>query len=380
MRSTNSGQNRKGVFLIPKDDFKKPQTLSITLICSIFLILLTLGMINLYSASLQSSYFFHQLRNLIVIIPAFLIFAFLVPIRKVNSYAYWVYGFTCLMLFVVLILGRMAGGAQRWLPIGPFSFQPSEFAKITTAIIVARFFHFHRLNTPYRIRDTFPLIVMIIVIFVLIFTQPDFGTAGICVLIACAQVAFIRIDLRSIALVLVSSPIVAVVGWTTLLKEYQKLRILNLFNPNLDPQNTGYNSLQSLIAVGSGNLFGKGFMQGTQTQLRFLPERHTDFIFSVFAEEQGFWGGAIIFGLFAILAYVALDIAKNAKDTFSGLLAIGISAFIFFEFAINIAMVLGIFPVVGLPLPFFSYGSSSLLTVCVALGLLVSINRASYVK
>jgi rod shape determining protein RodA len=169
----------------------------------------------------------------------------------------------------------------------------------------------------------------------------------------------------------------AALGWHTLLRPYQKLRILNLLNPNLDPQNTGYNSLQSLVAVGSGNLFGKGFMQGTQAQLKFLPERHTDFVFSVFAEEHGFWGAALVFAAFGVLTYIALEIARTAKDTFTGLLAVGIAALIFLEFTINVAMVLGVFPVVGLPLPFFSYGSSLLLTVCVALGLLVSINRAT---
>ncbi|MFY7927496.1 MAG: FtsW/RodA/SpoVE family cell cycle protein, partial [Oligoflexus sp.] len=145
----------------------------------------------------------------------------------------------------------------------------------------------------------------------------------------------------------------------------------------LDPQDTGYHALQSLIAVGSGGLFGKGYMQGTQAHLRFLPERHTDFIFSVFAEEHGFWGSVLVFVGFGLLAYIALDIAKHSKDTFSGLLAIGLGTLIFLEFIINVAMVMGIFPVVGIPLPFFSYGSSAMLTICVSLGLLISINRTN---
>ncbi|MCX6131664.1 MAG: FtsW/RodA/SpoVE family cell cycle protein, partial [Proteobacteria bacterium] len=139
--------------------------------------------------------------------------------------------------------------------------------------------------------------------FALIFAQPDFGTAGMCILIALCQVAFIRIDFRSIAVVFLATPFIAAVGWNTILLPYQKLRILNLLNPNLDPQNTGYHALQSLIAVGSGGLFGKGFMQGTQAHLRFLPERHTDFIFSVFSEEHGFWGSVTIFLAFGLLTY-----------------------------------------------------------------------------
>lgn len=373
-------QQNQQVFLIPINEVRKPQTMRITILCILFLVLLTIGLINLYSASLGTGYFTNQLKNLLIILPAFFICGWLVPIRKVYSYAYWIYALTCILLLVVLLLGRMAGGAQRWVSIGALSFQPSEFAKLTIAIIVARFFHSSRLGVPYQIRQLLPIILTTVIVFALVFSQPDFGTSGIILLIAVCQMAFIRINLRSIGIVLVSIPVVGILGWTMFLKTYQKLRILNLFNPDLDPQNTGYNLLQSLIAIGSGGLFGKGYMQGTQAQLKFLPERHTDFIFSVFAEEHGFWGGALVFALFAFMSYVAFDIAKNAKDTFSGLLSVGISAHIFLGFAINVAMVLGLFPVVGLPLPFFSYGSSSLLTICISLGLLVAINRATYNK
>ena len=159
------------------------------------------------------------------------------------------------------------------------------------------------------------------------------------------------------------------------LHDYQKLRVLNLLNPQLDPHGSGYNSLQSLIAIGSGGLLGKGYLQGTQTQLEFLPARHTDFVFSVFAEEHGFWAGAVVFILFGSLVYIALEISRQAKDTFSGLLALGIAAIVFIQFFINVTMVLGLFPVVGMPLPFFSYGGSSLITLCAGLGLLVAIER-----
>ncbi|SMF32178.1 rod shape-determining protein RodA [Pseudobacteriovorax antillogorgiicola] len=366
------------VFRLGEDSLKKSSGHQVSFLVLVFLALLSIGLINLYSASGGNHYFWAQLRNMAVTVGAFFICGWLVPIKKVNSYAYWIVGTICLMLLVVLALGRIAGGAQRWISLGPIGFQPSEFAKLGTAIVVARFFATHKSDLPYRIRDLSPILAIVGLIFAMIFLQPDFGTAGICLLIAVSQMAFVRIDLRSIAIVLISSPLVALLGWHLLLRPYQKLRILNLLNPNLDPQNTGYNSIQSLIAVGSGNLFGKGFMQGTQAHLKFLPERHTDFAFSVFAEEHGFWGGAVVFALFGFLTFTALDIAKNTKDTFSGMLAVGVASFIFWEFVINVAMVLGVFPVVGLPLPFFSYGSSLLLTVCVALGLLVSINRTRY--
>ncbi|NRA63634.1 MAG: rod shape-determining protein RodA [Pseudobacteriovorax sp.] len=373
----SSKQDSK-VFLIGEDNIKKANSRQIPILLAIFFFLLAIGLINLYSASVGNHYFWAQLRNLTITLTAFVIFGWLIPIKRINAYAYGIVGSVCFLLTVVLLLGRIAGGAQRWISLGPIGFQPSEFAKLATAIVVARFFATHKSDTPYRIRDLLPLIAFVGTIFTLIFLQPDFGTAGVCLLIAVSQVAFVRIDIRSIAVILVSSPIIAALGWHLLLRPYQKLRILNLLNPNLDPQNTGWNSLQSLVAVGSGSLMGKGYMQGTQAHLKFLPERHTDFVFSVFAEEHGFWGAFVVFGLFVSLVLIALDIAKNSKDTFSSMLAIGIAFFIFWEFAINIAMVLGVFPVVGLPLPFFSYGSSLLLTVCVGLGLLVSINRNTY--
>jgi rod shape determining protein RodA len=374
MKSTKS---RDRVFLAAEGSLKKPESHHVSWLTFIFILLLSIGMINLYSASDGGHYFWAQLRNLIITVAGFVLFGWVIPIKKVNDYAYWYYGTIVVLLLVVLLLGRIAGGAQRWLSLGPIGFQPSEFAKLATTIVVARYFSTHRQDQPYRLRDLLPVLTMVGLIFLLIFLQPDFGTAGMCLIIFMAQLAFIRIDLRSLAIVMVSSPLMAALGWHTLLRPYQKLRILNLLNPNLDPQNTGYNSLQSLVAVGSGNLFGKGFMQGTQAQLKFLPERHTDFVFSVFAEEHGFWGAALVFAAFGVLTYIALEIARTAKDTFTGLLAVGIAALIFLEFTINVAMVLGVFPVVGLPLPFFSYGSSLLLTVCVALGLLVSINRAT---
>ena len=374
----SNSKDRSGVFLMPEGSIRRPPNYHVIMVCLFFFTLLTIGMANLYSASQGTHYFYAQLRNLIITVGAFFICGWLVPIRKVNAYAYWIVAIVCTLLSIVLLLGKVAGGAQRWLSLGPIGFQPSEFAKLATAIIVARFFSTHRLNTPYKIRDLLPLLAVVGFIFGLIFAQPDFGTAGICLLIAISQLCFVRIDLKSIMIVLISSPIVGFIGWNMFLLPYQKMRILTVLNPNLDPQNAGYNSLQSMIAVGSGNLFGKGYLQGTQTQLKFLPERHTDFVFSVFAEEHGFWGGAVVFICFGILTYICLDIGRNAKDTFSGLLSVGIAAFLFLEFTINIAMVLGIFPVVGLPLPFFSYGSSLLLTICVGLGLLVSISRTTY--
>lgn len=369
-------ERRESALFYAGEDIKKPYTTHVNFIVAALLVLLILGFTNLYSATSGSSqYFYSQLRNLIVTIPAFILFGWFIPVRRVFSATYWVFGVVCLLLAGVLINGRIAGGAQRWISIGPVGFQPSEFAKLTTVLVVARYFSGNRQSQPYGFMELWPVVLMVGAIFGLIFLQPDFGTAGLCLLIACVQIFFIRIDMRLIIGLLVSLPFVGVILWNFLLMDYQKQRVINLFNPNIDPSGSSYNSFQSLIAVGSGGFLGKGFMQGTQAQLKFLPERHTDFVFSVFAEEHGFLLSALVFIIFSIISYIALDIARHARETYASLLAIGIAAFIFLEFAINTSMVLGIFPVVGIPLPFFSHGSSVLLTICISLGLLVSINR-----
>lgn len=349
----------------------------IVLLTVIFIFLCVIGMINLSSAGADSSHFNNQLRHMGIGFLAFCIIGWFIPLHMLNTYAYLLYGIVLASLIAVLVLGHSAGGAKRWLNLGAFGVQPSEFAKLTISFFVAKYFYNNRNAHTYELKDLFPLFFAIGLYFVLIFVQPDFGTAGMCVLIAMAQVAFIRfkINIKTIAGLAGFASIAGVLGWLFFLRPYQKLRILNLINPDLDPMGSGYNSLQSLVAIGSGRMFGKGLFKGTQTQLQFLPARHTDFIFSVFAEEQGYLGVTIIFLLFSSIAYIALNISREAKDTFNALLAIGVVSLIYVEFAINIAMVFGMFPVVGVPLPFFSYGGTALLTVCVALGLLVAIER-----
>ena len=364
-----------GVLLVPTGEIRNPRAINTRLLLLIFATLAVLGMTNLYSATNGGSLFYTQLRHLGIGTVLLVSFGWLVPPRIINTYSYWLFGVVSIMLAIVLIVGDIAGGSQRWIEIGPLRGQPSELAKISVAIIVARFFYTNRMAQAYRLRDLWPLAAMVGLIFGLIFPQPDLGTAGLCLMIAVGQLAFIRIDTRSFMVVVVASLVVGVIGWNAFLHDYQRLRVMNLLNPQLDPGGSGYNSLQSLVAVGSGMLTGKGFMQGTQTQLQFLPERHTDFIFSVFAEEHGFWGAAFVFALFAACCYIALVIARQAKDTFGGLLAIGLAVFMFVEFAINTAMVLGLFPVVGIPLPLFSYGGSAYLSICIAFGMLISIDR-----
>jgi rod shape determining protein RodA len=339
--------------------------------------LITLGMINLYSAAMGTSLFWSQSKNLVLALSVFFICGWVIPPRHYNTYAYWFFGFVCFLLILVDVIGGIAMGAQRWLKIGPIVFQPSELAKIAVAMVVAKFFHTSRLARPYTLRDLLPLAVIVGLAFVLIFAQPDFGTAGVCALIAACQLGFIRINAKSVGVVAAAVLLLLVVAWFFILHDYQKLRVLNLINPDMDRSGTGYNALQSFIAIGSGKFFGKGFLEGTQTQLQFLPARHTDFIFAVFAEEHGFLGATILFMLFVTIVYMGLAIAKQGKDIFSTLLAVGMTGIIFVSFMINTSMVLGLFPVVGVPLPFFSYGGTALIMFCASLGILVAIERDS---
>ena len=376
MRSPSEAQNAVG--LMPTASIRERRALNTRAIVLLYILALTLGTVNLYSGSGGAELFYAQLRHIAIGSTLFLICGWLITPRHLHAYAYWLYGIVAALLVAVLTIGKIGGGAQRWVHLGFIGLQPSEPAKIVVAIIVARFFQVSKLNHPYRLRDLWPIMGLVGLFFCLIFPQPDFGTAGFCVIVATAQIVFMKLDRRTLILVAVVIATLVPIVWYFGLQDYQKARIVNFIHPENDVRGTGYNALQSLVAIGSGGLNGKGFMQGTQTQLSFLPKGHTDFVFAVFAEEHGFKGGVVLFLIFGGFAYVGLEIARQARDTFSALLAVGLSAFIFFEFTINVAMVLRMFPIVGLPLPFFTYGGSILLTVSAALGLLVSIDRDNF--
>jgi len=374
---SHQSMTHEPVLLVPGQEIREPRLIWSKIIIFAMFALITIGMINLYSAAMGTSLFWSQLKNLVLALSVFFICGWVIPPRHYNTYAYWFFGFVCFLLILVDVIGGIAMGAQRWLKIGPIVFQPSELAKIAVAMVVAKFFHTSRLAQPYTLRDLLPLAVIVGLAFVLIFAQPDFGTAGVCALIAACQLGFIRINAKSVGIVAAAGLLLLVVAWFFVLHDYQKLRVLNLINPDMDRSGTGYNALQSFIAIGSGKFFGKGFLEGTQTQLQFLPARHTDFIFAVFAEEHGFLGATILFMLFVTIVYMGLAIAKQGKDIFSTLLAVGMTGIIFVSFMINTSMVLGLFPVVGVPLPFFSYGGTALIMFCASLGILVAIERDS---
>jgi rod shape determining protein RodA len=352
---------------------RKPAYTIALLVASGFL--LVCGAFNMYSASAGGDLFWAHMKHMSVGLTAFALLAFVMRPRHFNASAYWVYGAICLALIAVLVMGQIGGGSRRWLTFGSFTGQPSELAKIAIAMVTARFFAEVKLNGAYRLRDLWPLLALVGFASLLIFPQPDLGTATFLVLIVAAQLCFVQLDGRSVMVVLGSAAVALPLAWHFLLLDYQKIRILSFLDPAYEPQGKGYNVLQSLVAIGSGGLHGKGFMNGTQTHLKFLPMSHSDFIFSVFAEEHGFIGGSLVLLSFFTIGVVSLLIARACKNTFSAILAVGLGAFLFIEFAINVAMVLRMFPVKGLPLPFLSAGGSNLIVSCAAVGILIAIDR-----
>ncbi len=343
--------------------------------------LVAVGIINLYSATRLESIsslpvhlkqlYWLGLGTIIMICAMFVDYHFF------ERWGYWIYAANILLLVGLFLLGDRTTGTVRWYSIGPVSFQPSEFMKLSLIFALSKYFSGAMTEHGLRLTDLIVPVFMIAVPALLILKEPDLGSAGLLVLLFLTMVFSVRMRLKTLLTLVflgaVSAPPIIYFGWESL-KPYQRQRILTFLNPSLDPLGSGYHIIQSKIAVGSGGLFGKGFMNGTQGLLKFLPEQHTDFIFSVLAEEWGFIGAAIVVGLCCALVVRALSIAREAKDFFGGAVAIGIATFFLWQIFINISMATGIFPVVGIPLPFLSYGGSSLVASLAAVGLLLNIH------
>jgi rod shape determining protein RodA len=282
-----------------------------------------------------------------------------------------------LLLIAVFLVGRVASGARRWLVLGPLSFQPSELVKIFLLLSFARYFTETRREGGLRFRDLLIPFVMVVVPFTLIAKQPDLGTALVLFFMAGALIFASGFPLKTLLLMTGGGVIAMPIGWL-FLKDYQKVRVITLLNPDFDPLGAGYHSWQSKIAIGSGGFWGKGWLAGTQSGLNFLPEKHTDFIFAVFAEEWGFIGTAALIVLYLILALRGISIAYASKDRLGALIATGVVAMLSVYILFNIGMTVGLTPVVGLPLPLFSYGGSSMLTTMVAIGLLLNIRMRHF--
>lgn len=347
---------------------------------SMVVLIIIIGLVNLYSATRvpgQDKYFATQMRWSIIGL-VFLSIFFIINYRLYDGIGYWVYFTINFALVLVLFFGPVINGARRWLSLGGLHFQPSELAKIGLVMALAKYLASNKVPKGYNIRELVIPGGIIALPTLLIMTEPDLGTAILMILIGGSMILFAGVKKTTMAGVMVGAMGMMPLAWFFLLKDYQRNRILALIDPSKDPLSTGYHIKQSLIAIGSGKFFGKGFLEGTQNKLRFLPEHHTDFVFSVFAEEWGFFGCLILLVLFFGLVVWSTTIAINSKDRFAAYMAVGLSAIIFWHVFINIGMVIGILPVVGMPLPFMSYGRSSLMSMMIVVGLLLNISSRRY--
>lgn len=297
--------------------------------------------------------------------------------RHYDRFAYVIYAGSIALLLLTLVIAEETRGARAWLFSGRF--QPSEFAKLGMIIALAHYLGRHPPSEIRRLRDLFLPGLIVAVPVGLIVAQKDLGVAVLTMLIGLTLLTLVNVPFRT----WVGIGFVGVAGlvalWQYGLKGYQQERILGFLDPSRDPLASGYQQMQSRIAVGSGGLFGTGWQEGTQTQLRFLPTQHTDFAFSVLAEEWGFLGSALVLVLYAMMLLWALLIARNSKDVFGAALAIGLAGVLLWPAAINVAMVLGLAPVIGVPLPLFSYGGSALISAALTIGLLLNVSMRRYV-
>ncbi|HAW60525.1 MAG TPA: rod shape-determining protein RodA [Actinobacteria bacterium] len=293
--------------------------------------------------------------------------------NRLRHYTIFIYLFNLVLLIAVFFVGYSALGARRWIPIGSFNFQPSEFAKLFLIIVLASFLATRR-GEITRPVDLLLTVALVSVPLFLIFLQPDLGTALVIVAILLGMLLVGGIKTRHLLVVIASGFLICLLVFQfNLLKEYQMKRLMVFVNPDVDPLGAGYNLLQSKIAIGSGQLFGKGLFSGTQTRLQFIPSRHTDFIFAVVGEELGFVGGVVLLILYFIAISRGIRIATTAKDMFGAFIAAGVVSMWLFQIFINLGMTIGIMPITGIPLPFFSYGGSSMMTHLTAAGLLLSV-------
>lgn len=294
----------------------------------------------------------------------------LVDIRFWWRYAYLIYGILLLMLVAVEVVGSVGMGAQRWINLGVTKFQPSELMKVGIALALARYFHGLSAEASRRIPYLILPILMIGAPSALVLKQPDLGTALFLIMTGGAVFFVAGVRLWKFGLVFAAAGAAVPIAWS-MLRPYQQKRIFTFLDPETDPLGAGYNILQSKIALGSGGLFGKGFMQGSQSHLNFLPEKQTDFIFTMLAEELGMFGGLVLLGLYILMMVYGFAISLRSRNHFGRLLAMGITCVLFLFVFINIAMVMGLIPVVGVPLPLISYGGTAMLTLMIGMGFLI---------
>lgn len=341
-----------------------------------------MALMNLYSASYPPSSYgippYLKQCYLFLMGGMGILFILCFDYTELHFWNYPFYIFIVLLLAFVLVAGNSAGGAQRWINLGLFKLQPSELAKLMLVVTLASYYSRKDEDAGYGLKEMVTPVLLTGLPFILILKQPDLGTALMLGIIFVSMTVFAKVRWQTYAVGIGLGGAAGVFAWFNLLRPYQKRRIETLLDPGKDPMGQGYQILQSKIAVGSGGLGGKGYLEGTQGHLHFLPERHTDFAFSVWGEEWGFSGS-----LFFLIAYFSLLIwglyaAMTARDRFGVFLAFGVVMLIFWQAVINLLMILGFLPVVGIPLPLVSYGGSSLLTTLLALGILMNVRMRRF--
>lgn len=299
-----------------------------------------------------------------------------VSYRNLARVAYVVFGLNVALLLLVLVMGKAGLGAHRWIRIGPITFQPSEFMKLSLVLCLARYFDDRR-EVLHQPKTMLLPAGLTLASALLVLKQPDLGTALLLLFNGTALMLLLGLRWRYLVPFAVAGGVLAPILWT-FLKDYQRRRILVFVNPDMDPLGASYHIAQSKIAVGSGGAFGKGWLAASQSQLNFLPMNHTDFLFAVLAEQWGFLGGLVVLLVYVYLVTRGLQIASDSTDFFASLLAAGITCTLGIQVLINVAMVLGILPIVGIPLPLLSYGGSSLLVTMLSLGLLLNIHMRRF--
>jgi len=344
-------------------------------VSAIFLI----GVLNLYSAThasggdeglfkMQIIWFFISLGFGVAI-------SFIQP-QNYYRYAYLFYYLAIILLILVIVFGKRGMGAQRWLAFGPIRFQPSEFVKVTIALVLAKWFTKNRPDGELGFKDIVMPFLITIVPTALVVVQPDLGTGILMFLIFATVVFFRNLRWKIIVIMIATAGILGVATYDFALKEYQKKRITTFIDPFTDAKGSGYNAIQSRIAIGSGKFWGKGYKKSSQASLNYLPENHTDFAFAIFNEEQGFFGSVVLITLYLILLYRFIWLITSAGKIFNSVLAVGLMSIFLWHTFINMAMVMGLLPIVGVPLPFVSYGGSSLLTFMTCCGIATSISNS----
>ena len=341
-----------------------------------------LGILTIYSATIDITkepsglFVLRQLYWLLIGLGAMVV-CFTVDYHSIDRLTYLFYSSVLVLLLLVPFFGTVSGGSQRWLNLGYFALQPSELGKLVMVLVLAKKLQYDEFNEGYRLRSLWVPFLLAIPIFALIMLQPDLGTAGVFFLVFLSVILVGGLRIRSILRLAGVGIVLLPVGWQ-FLKPYQKMRVWAFLNPELDPLGAGYHLIQSKIAIGSGGLLGKGYLLGTQNRLNFLPAQHTDFVFSVIAEEWGFVVCVILLGLYLTLILLSLRVVMRARDRLGALLAFGMTAILFWQVTLNVSMVTGNLPVAGIPLPFLSYGGSSLVVTMMAVGLLINVSMRRF--